>query len=286
MPLKPLPTIASLSLLLIGATAPAAFETAAQKPVGKPTYEVVSISDVKWGALNPLRGDKGPRAANLWGDRTRQGATGFLVKFVDGFRSPPHIHNVSYRGVVIRGLVHNDDPKADELWMSPGSYWTQPKGDVHITAAKGRDNLIYVEIPDGPYLVRPVGKAFRSGEKPINVDASNIVWIDKSGGASSSDSPKIAYLWGSLRDGRLNGTLVKLPSGFSGRLRGSGPSLRAVIIQGRTDHRGQDKTQSTSLAPGSYFGSTGNAAHRISCTATRGCILYIRAVGPFEIVPD
>ncbi|MEO1279451.1 MAG: DUF4437 domain-containing protein, partial [Planctomycetota bacterium] len=65
--------------------------------------EVVLASEANWGALNPARGDAGPRAADLWGDRTLAGATGFLVKFAEGFSSPPHIHNVTYRGLVIEG---------------------------------------------------------------------------------------------------------------------------------------------------------------------------------------
>ena len=62
-----------------------------------------------------------------------------------------------------------------------GSFWTQPKGEVHITAAKGTTNVAYIEIEEGPYLVLPTEEAFDSGERPINVDASNIVWIDQPG---------------------------------------------------------------------------------------------------------
>lgn len=76
-------------------------------------YEVVSYDNIDWGALNPARGDESPRAGDLWGDRTGEGATGFLVRFDQGFSSPPHIHNVTYRGVVIRGEVHNDDTKSE-----------------------------------------------------------------------------------------------------------------------------------------------------------------------------
>nr|WP_211242461.1 DUF4437 domain-containing protein [Cobetia crustatorum] len=67
------------------------------------TNEVVQHSDIDWGYLNPLRGDQSPAAGDLWGDRTKDGASGFLVKFNEGFSSPPHIHNITYRGVVIQG---------------------------------------------------------------------------------------------------------------------------------------------------------------------------------------
>lgn len=138
------------------------------------TYTVLRRADVPWEQLNPARGDKSPKAGTLWGDRKADVATGFLAEFVDGFSSPPHIHNVSYRAVVIEGLVHNDDPQAANMWMPVGSYWTQPKGEAHITSAQGSKIVAYVEIEAGPYLVRPLDQAFDSGERPVNVDASNL----------------------------------------------------------------------------------------------------------------
>ncbi len=77
--------------------------------------QVVPVSSVTWGKLNPARGDASPRAATLWGDHDGTEATGFVVKIVDGLRAPPHIHNVSYRGVVINGLIHNGDPAAADM---------------------------------------------------------------------------------------------------------------------------------------------------------------------------
>lgn len=94
--------------------------------------KVLPVEKVVWEKLNPARGDKSPQAGTLWGDRKGSPATGFLAKFVDGFSSPPHIHNVSYRAIVIKGLVHNDDPAAARMWMPAQSYWTQPAGEAHI----------------------------------------------------------------------------------------------------------------------------------------------------------
>ena len=167
----------SLPLIAAGAVATAVVAQVVSQP---PPAEVVRAPQVAWGALNPARGDKGPRAGNLWNDRTKEEASGFLVRFADGFSSPPHIHNVTYRGVVIQGLVHNDDPDAGEMWMPPGSFWTQPAGEVHITAAKGGDAMAYIEIDQGPYLVLPKEKAFDKGERPVNVVPSNVVWLSGS----------------------------------------------------------------------------------------------------------
>tara|TARA_R110002049_G_scaffold152106_2_gene315980 strand:- start:11560 stop:12396 length:837 start_codon:yes stop_codon:yes gene_type:complete len=251
-----------------------------------PTYEVVLTSDVKWGALNPARGDKGPRAGNLWGDRTGSGPSGFLVKFEEGFSSPPHIHNISYRGVVIRGLVHNDDPNAEDMWLPTSSYWTQPAGEVHITSANAGNNLAYIEIEEGPYLVLPVEEAFDNGERSINVDASNIVWLDQSVMAESGNEPKIAYLWSKPQSDMLNGTLIKLPPGFGGEMHSSASILRAILVQGAASHQVSDEGEFKKLEPGSYFGSKGEMVHHISCDKKLDCIFYVRTNGKFEVISN
>ena len=46
--------------------------------------KVIPANKVKWGYLNPLRGDQSPVAADLWGDRTADTATGMLVRFKKG----------------------------------------------------------------------------------------------------------------------------------------------------------------------------------------------------------
>ena len=250
-----------------------------------PTSTVVVTSEADWEQLNPARGDRSPQAATLWGDRNGPGPSGFLVRFVDGFSSPPHIHNVSYRGMVIKGLIHNDDPNADEVWMPRGSFWTQPKGGAHVTAAKGNNTLAYIEIEEGPYLVLPVEKAFDSQDKPINVHESNIVWTDQPGMSAFANGSKVALLWGNPLDDQPSGTLVKLPAGFSGTMRSHGSSFRAVVIQGRPKHRVQGKTDVQTMEPGSYFSSKGESAHQVSSEAGRECVIYVRTEGKFDIIP-
>ncbi|MEM7434791.1 MAG: DUF4437 domain-containing protein [Myxococcota bacterium] len=263
-------------ILVLGAAACASRGAPSpREPAAEPTVQVVLASDVEWEQLNPARGDMSPRAGTLWGDRRGTEPTGFLLRPIDGFESPPHIHNISYRGVVIRGVIHNDDPDADEMWMPAGSFWTQPKGAVHITAAKGTDTLAYIEIEEGPYLVRPPEEAFETPERPVNVDQSNIVWVPV-------DGAEVAFLWGAPFDGELHGTLVKLPGGFSGTIGGHGSPFRAVVIQGRPDF-GQSRT---TLEPGSYFSSEGATPHEIVCNTAEACVLYLRASGRVAIAPD
>jgi|GEM_PF-84382 len=257
-------------------------------------FELVLASDVEWTHLNPARGDKAPSAATLWGDRKGKKATGFLLKPSDGFSSPPHIHNVSYRGVVIRGLLHNDDPNAETTWMPTGSFWTQPQGQLHITSAKGADVLAYIEIEKGPYLVRPSEEAFDSGERAINVDSSNLVWLG--GGdltwvgvgseANPHQEPKVAFLWGGAERDRLRGDLVRLPAGFHGELRSEGADFRSVVIQGEPAlQQGASGTKSR-LHTGSYFRAHGRWTLGISSRADAATLLYVRTDGPYEIHSD
>lgn len=252
--------------------------TQQSNPEGTPFNEVKLVSEVKWEPLNPARGDKSPQAGTLWGDRNGEVATGFLAKFADGFSSPPHIHNTTYRAVVISGLIHNDDPGAAPMWMPAGSFWTQPKGELHITAAKGSNNVALVEIDKGPYLVLPPEKSFDSGERPINIDASNIVWSNQSGAAAADNGPKVAYLWGQLDDGRSNGTFLKLPSGFSGEIQSNGEVFRAVVIKGQLRYIGGKEI---TLEPGSYFGSNGKVTHKIEAPKGTEIIIYIRTNGKY-----
>lgn len=267
--------------------------------------QILPAGEVKWEQLNPARGDQSPQAGTLWGSRKaadspdseyhagcpiceweeREGSvpTGFLAKFVDGFSSPPHIHNVTYRAVVISGLVHNDDPDAAPMWMPAGSFWTQPKGEVHITSAMGDDVVALVEIDQGPYLVLPPEKAFDSGERPVNVDVSNLVWVDAPGVPDTGNRPKIAYLWGDLQDGDSNGTFLKLPAGYAGVLLSRGETFRGVVISGQLEYSGA-KTEA--LEPGSYFGSSGNTMHQLKVKGGEGCKIYIRTNAKYQLLGE
>nr|WP_247684936.1 DUF4437 domain-containing protein [Pseudoalteromonas luteoviolacea] len=242
--------------------------------------EVRSSEQLKWGPLNPARGAASPQAADLWGDRKSSSATGFLVKFKPGFESPPHIHNVTYRGVVIEGLIHNDDPEATAAWLPAGSFWTQPAGEAHITAAKGAHSIAYIEIDNGPYLVHPKEQAFDNGERAVNVDQSNLVWL----GANDIkwiDTPqdiKRAFLWGSTSKGQFNGSFIKLPKGFLGQIKSEGSVFHAVVISGQLKHINQQ----TMLNPGSYFSHAGNASH-IGAVSDE-VIIYVRTNGRLHIL--
>lgn len=220
----------------------------------------VDANSLVYTPLNPARGDASPQAANLWGDRTTPGAAGFIVRFADGFASPPHIHNISYRAVVLDGAVHNDDPDAASLWMEPGSFWTQPSGEGHITSSTGV-SLAYVEIDDGPYLVEPVERAHDTGERPLNLDRTNLVWSE-----TGTAGVQEALLWGQPDNGP-GGRMLRLSPGHHVRLRSSQP-LRALVVLGTMSDR------ANALGPGSLFQEDDL---RLTCSDDEDCWLYLRA---------
>ncbi|MEM9101668.1 MAG: DUF4437 domain-containing protein [Pseudomonadota bacterium] len=265
-----------LSIFHVGFTQITQASTATQN-----TLRIVPVTKVVWEPLNPARGDKSPQAGTLWGDRKAEVPTGFLAKFVDGFSSPPHIHNATYRAVVIDGLIHNDDPTAATMWMPTGSFWTQPAGEAHITSAQGQSNIAIVEIDRGPYLVKPISEAFDNGERPINLHASNIVWLDIPGYAKGKKPPQMVYLWGKMKKGQHNGSFLKLPAKFSGQLFNDGSKFHAVLISGELMHK--NKGESIRLTPGSYFGSETQSRHHLTNNQTEAIILYINTHGVFTV---
>lgn len=253
--------------------------------IPNPSNQVVLSSEIKWEKLNPARGDQSPQAGTIWGDRNGTEATGFLAKFVDGFSSPPHIHNVTYRAMVIKGLIHNDDPAAEKMWMPAGSFWTQPAGESHITAAKGEENIAYVEIDQGPYLVKPIEEAFDNGERPVNIDKSNIVWLDASTTMfidvpESGESPAIAFLW---EKNQMSGKLLKLPAGFDGHIMSEGDAFHAVIIEGQSEYLMPNSQEKKILDPGSYVTSTTKAIHSINANQGTETMIYIRTNGEITV---
>ncbi|MEM9544856.1 MAG: DUF4437 domain-containing protein [Bacteroidota bacterium] len=250
-----------------------------------PTNKVLLSSEIEWEKLNPARGDKSPQAGTIWGDRKGSATTGFLAKFVDGFSSPPHIHNVTYRAVVIKGLVHNDDPNAENMWMKPGSFWTQPAGEIHITSAKGKENIALVEINKGPYLVKPTDEAFDNGERPINIDVSNIVWLDhqKSNWVDPGSKAEISILLESKSNTNLKSLFVKIPAKYNGEIKTDGRMMHAVIIKGAVNYVLPQNNKTKTLDTGSYFGSEDQAIHTISNIAEGEVVIYIRTNGSINV---
>lgn len=76
---------------------------------------------------------------------------------------------------------------------------------------------------------------------------------------------------------------MKLPAGFTAKIQSHGTTFRAVVITGQLEYRG---VEARTLKPGSYFGSKGEALHRVSAGAGGECVLYVRTNGNYELMSD
>jgi hypothetical protein len=94
----------------------------------------------------------------------------------------------------------------------------------------------------------------------------------------------VAFLWGNSQDDQLNGTLVKLPAGFTGKINCHGSIFRAVVIKGQPQYQ-ISETDVKTLEPGSYFSSKGESMHQVSSKAGEGSIIYVRTDGKFDVIP-
>ena len=256
-------------------------QSVSSEPSAEVTSKIVLVAQAEWQQLNPKRGDKSPRAATLWGDRDGPGPSGFLLKPVDGFSSPPHVHTAPYHGVVISGTIHNADPSANDLFLPPGSFWTQPEGGVHITACKG-DCLAYIEF-EGGYDVLPVEHAAGDPVTAVSMQPISIPWGDPPGTAAFPTGPKVAELWGDPQGDQPGGSLLRLPAGKAWSIHSDSGTFHAVAIDGPAKHREVGKQHVTQFSPGTYFMAQAESEHQVSCGDEAACTLYVRSRGRLQI---
>jgi quercetin dioxygenase-like cupin family protein len=83
----------------------------------------------------------------------------------------------------------------------------------------------------------------------------------------------------------LNGTLAKLPAGFTGRIDSHGSTFRAVVIKGRPEYQAPGEAEAKTLEPGSYFSSKGESVHQVSSDAGEESVIYVRTDGKYDVIP-
>ena len=83
---------------------------------------------------------------------------------------------------------------------------------------------------------------------------------------------------------RLNGSFIKLPAGFDGKIHSAGSPFRAVVISGQLQYHMQDNSGPKSLEPGSYFGSKEEAVHHVSSGPDAESVIYVRTVGTYRVL--
>lgn len=82
--------------------------------------------------------------------RMSQGAHGTFVKLPAGYSTPMHHHTGDYYGVVIQGVVANEQSAtAKDRPLEPGSYWFQQGNEDHVTKCLSKvDCVTFVSQSD------------------------------------------------------------------------------------------------------------------------------------------
>jgi len=143
--------------------------------------------------------------------------------------------------------------------------------------------MAFLDIQEGPYLVKPTSEAFDNGERPVNVDKTNLVWLNACDidWVTEKSNVETTFLWGSHEKNQLRAILLKLPAGFKGKIKNLSPNFRAVVISGGLTHQFSKKEAVNQLDAPSYFGAEENATSIIS--AKKETVLYIRSNGDFKV---
>jgi hypothetical protein len=107
---------------------------------GKPPVNM-SAAELKW---DPFAPGVPLQVAKLWGDRTKGGEYGMLLKLPPGFEAGVHSHTADYEGVLVQGSwVHmNDGDASPPKELAPGSYVFQPGKQNHNDMCKSKTDCI------------------------------------------------------------------------------------------------------------------------------------------------
>ena len=143
--------------------------------------------------------------------------------------------------------------------------------------------MAFLDIQEGPYLVKPTSEAFDNGERPINVDKTNLVWLNANNiqWVDKKSNVQTAFLWGNHQENQLRATLLKIPAGFKGSIKNLSKNFRAVVISGKITHQFFKKGDKNVLESGSYFSAKENTTTKI--TTDTETVIYIRSNGGFKV---
>jgi hypothetical protein len=131
----------------------------------------LAAADIVWedyGGGAPLK------VAKLWGDRTKGGEYGMLLKLPAGFEAGSHAHTHDYHAVNVQGTwVHtNDGDTTMPKDMAPGSYVMQPGKAFHNDICKGKvDCILFITQKGKGDFLLPKAPA---GAKPAAAPAAPV----------------------------------------------------------------------------------------------------------------
>lgn len=90
------------------------------------------------------------KVAPGYGDMFK-GAHSNFVKIPGGFNSPLHFHTEDYYAVVVSGVVGNGVEGAQDIPLSPGSYWFQSGNEKHVTKCLSSTECVFFVTQPGKF---------------------------------------------------------------------------------------------------------------------------------------
>jgi quercetin dioxygenase-like cupin family protein len=86
---------------------------------------------------------KGTHVAKLWGDYSKGGPYGMLIKFDAGLMHPIHHHTQTMKTVIISGTFVFKPENGTEARLGAGSYLKQQGGKKHISGCSSDADCVF-----------------------------------------------------------------------------------------------------------------------------------------------
>ena len=148
---------------------------------------ITGASDLKW---DPYAPGVPLQVAKLWGDRTKGGEYGMLLKLPPGFEAGSHSHTADYEAVLVQGTwIHSNDGDAAPKELSPGSYVFQPGKQNHNDVCKSKtDCIVFIhQHAKGDFI--PAKTAAKPAEAPKAAEAAKTTEPAKTAEAAKPAAP-------------------------------------------------------------------------------------------------
>lgn len=236
-----------------------------------PPGEATLVDEAEFIEIAPFA-----RFASAQGD-FMAGEHGTFGIFGAGAASPPHTHSGAYYAVVIDGQMNNPfGTEADPPSLPPGSFWSVPADDEHVTACLTPDReCTFFFHAAGAFDFFPL-------EEMTQARTTDAVAVPVGDLAFRALDPydAAATVWGDPDSGP-HGTMIRIEAGAdTGGLAHRNafslvPATGSVTIEtGGT---------ATALPIGRLLEAAPNTVHSLSCDDDADCVLYLFSDAPLDI---
>lgn len=247
---------------------------------------VTAPDKIKWIALDPNAGDKGPMVAVVFGDLSKKGPLGRIVRLPAGIDVGMHTHKTDGWVVVLQGKHHHFGPGQDQ--GKPVAWWFQPAHGVHDDVCeKGVDCLLFAYTPGGADFI-PTDANYK---EPAGIPKMKVTYqgdvkyspIDPNAG---DKGPQRAVAYGDLNKAETIGFFLKIPPGFKPGPHTHSSDDYAVGISGSMHNfAAGSPNMGPSIGTGGMWYQPANVPHDNSCEGSAPCIFFLHLPGGADFIP-